>query len=984
MTVRGSVLSLGLLLGCSGGDPGVEPGEAPGAAPQGPSGRAQVSIFWGGGQQRDWDGEITLGARAEVDWVWLTDFEDGDLCLPGALVAAPDQKVPPGWSPAGRADLRREIDGPPAKGFALQTRTEDEADGICFEVRANSATQLTVDFGVRARLQVSLARVLSGPVSLPADDEGNVILIQAVNLARQAPFAARHQGVEAQRVSLHTHSCFSTNEIALAPLIESMRPFVRTVWWTDHNQANPRMIIGGDFEQRALVEQFWQTGTESAEIVSAGVVAGDVAAGEGAYRLEARGGAERGGHAWIDVGRGAGQLNTPLAARPLLRWSWRPLSSTDASTTVAFALVQFSSGRRLRYLSGAIPDPGPRDVVLEADAGAWQSIERDVAWDLRERGWGSRTDGLRRVQFGVLCPAGGTGAALFDEVALTTPSPADLMRTQAELLGTFDGFRSYLGLERTAWIGPAGFGVFYPHLTALVPRGAPELFGALDHAPTALDQRSFADSVHEAGGLVGAHHLQMDAHYEALMEGGGLGVDLFEIGAGWWHVPAYATEAERAARDACGYPALTEDEVYPLLVRWDRMTARGLFLTGYGAPDLHGLFERSKEGWLNRWLSWIHTPGESPEELLAALGRGQVTASEWRSGAKLTLTVEGRPWMGKVVATDRGRHQVEANVSGAIPGSRLRWIRGILARDRADAQGGDPGEVGLAGWERVESAEHVARLEVDTARGIFVRAELLNPAGHLVALSNPVVFTPYWPSRWQVGRVAFDWGGASLAAEDGLSLDGAWLASDGELSLKGAVAEPGGELTIRTEGADGEDLQRLSLPPGPFSSSVALTALGSPAPTADPLSLPQRKERALVIDVGAPGSIEEWELEGFAEWYRGPLLMGGIEDSYGVVARSPVSFRAPVPVGERSWLKLRSHGFSRASGRVLMDGAQLGSFERMSAKTIVIEPLSPGQSGEQERVFSIVLDSSEVAPALADRLLLTTIELWRGEGVVDY
>ncbi len=956
--------------------------------------RAQVSLFWGGGARRDWDGLFRLGDAAVVDWVWLTDFEEEDRYLGGSRLPAPEQQVPPGWSPSTREDFG-ERGTEPELGAWIESATEGEADGLCFALAGPAAVRLALSFGGQAVLETTLEELLRAPIVVPVDSSGNVLLAQAVDLDSAAQPSLAHGGRTAHRASFHTHSCFSTNAMQLEPVVESLVPFVRNVWWTDHNTGGDRLVVAGDFEDADLARRYWLPSAAAARFETAGLD-GDAAQGEYSFLLRAAGTGEGDGRAWIELqgGKGAGEFNVALALNPVLSWSWKPMLDSSGDPTSAFVEVELHSGRRVYYLSRPSPGLDPSKYVLvESEVDGWTRVERNIRDDSTRIHGKLGTDGMRRVRLGVVSPPGAVAGVRIDEIELDVPGPREAIRIQREVVAGFDALRSRVGLEQSAWLGREGFGALFPHFIAFVPKLEEELFGGFDHAPTADERRAFVRSIQEAGGCVGTHHMQLDQHYESFLDARGFGLDLFEVGGAWHSVPVYATDTERRARDAHGYPPLSEDEVYPLLVRWDRMTARGLFLSAFGAPDLHQRFDGPSSGWLNRWLSWVLSEDDSDAALLRALRSGQVVASEWRSPAVVSLTVRSRPWMGRTVATDVPRQMVEAHVTGALPGSRLRWIQGALVRDVATTTGdAEPDDVTTRWGSRLSAADSSTAIEVDTRRGIFVRAELLNPAGHLVALSNPIVFTPYWPSPSAEGRIAFDWAGVTLDDERGVVLSEARVDSAGRIVLSGRSTGPASELVFGgvlrgVEGTGGwrefRDpasgwLRLVELPPGPFTVSIEPGEPAPKAPVADPLAIPRRKQLVFAADLGIVPSEEGLELSGFGPPFVEPLgLVHGR-----VVRESQATFRIPIPAGERFWLRILTTGFSRRSGRLLVDGLELGAFARMAAKTFEVEG---AKDAVEERTFTLLLDPEPRRRGeKPDPFAVKRIELWRGEGVVDY
>ncbi|MFT7663407.1 MAG: hypothetical protein ACI87A_001632 [Planctomycetota bacterium] len=983
----------------------------------------QVSLFWGGGGQRSWRGEFGVGEpsseAAKLRWLYLTDFEEDDHCLRGGMLPNPEMAVPSGWRPAMPADIvAKESPSqlPPrngGNGATLESSTDGDSDGLCFAIGGPGNTKLVLDFGPGAVLQTSLGELLDGHVIVSVDDSGNKLFAQAIDLQRNAPEFVMHEKRRARRTSLHTHSCFSTNQMQLEPVLSSLRPFVNTVWWTDHSVGDERQIFGGDFEDAEFVDSFWSHFAGKGAVVRAGLNP-DAQAGASSFVLEIEANSDEATFGCIYQSGAAGEFNLGLCAKPRLRWSVKSLPQSDSNLSTTYVQVTLHSGKQIRYYMRAPKRPNAAtDIVIDAPSEDWQVVERDIAADAASLYGNIGTDGFRRVSFAVECPGGMSAGVMYDEIEIVVPEPHEVVRLQAEKLSEFRDPKCFAALEQSAWAGTHALGKMFPHLTALVPERAPELLTGFDHDPTAAERRAFVETIQAANGAVGTHHMQVDEHYEAFLDGRGMGVDMFEIGGGWWFVPAYSTPVERADRDAHGYPQQDEDEVYPLLVRWDRMTARGLFLTGYGAPDLHMRFEAPSYGWMNRWLTWVFADDDTPEAELRALRSGQACASEWRSDAIMRLNVAGsvtapespptdRDWMGKLVVTDRDQATVIVNLTGAIPGSKVRWIQGSLVRDVADADGFEPARIGAVREELVTSSDFESRLDVDTTRGVFVRAELLNPTGHIVALSNPVTFSPYWPEVWPAGRVAVDWNGMIVERSSGMLLTSARVSENGALELKGDVVSENAVLVL----SGGEEIRSLGenndsgfavseLADGLVQVSefglgemaLEMTPAGEAkhGQTSEMLAIPTRKRLLRSIDVGRVESEGDWNGLGFDEPVIGPLLLQDMGGAYREAIRGRLRFEMDIPKGEPSWIRLRTHGFTPVTGRMELDGVIVGRFERMEALIFELPATESGAAGDRRAMFDLIFDEPEKPlPPDLPALLLKRIELFVGDGVVSY
>jgi arabinofuranosyltransferase len=978
----------------SGDLPSGEPPPGKLAAGQNATPRYQVSVFWGGGAPRSWDGRMSLagaGKGVEAAWSWLTDFEAGDRLVTGTDLPAPGNAGPAGAAADGAASEA------PALGALIRTRTEGDADGLCFEVSGGPLTTLSIDVG-DGRAQWTLGDLAAAPRTAAVGDDGNVLHATAISLDVSAPLGARHDGRLAHRVSMHNHSSFSTNMESLAATLESLRPFVRRLWWTDHNVGTPRSVLGGDFEHAGVVDRYWQVNAPDALVLAAKRDA-DAREGKAAYRLraEGRGAASR---ASLIAGEGewARHFRLPLAIAPELLFSWKPVDES-----IAYAQVTLSPGGTIRYLS-ARPDDfnAARDIVLPASDGGWQDHRRNLLQDALGLGQKPAKLSVLGLSVGVLCPAGGVGEALFDGVDFAPNDASELIRRQQVLLDRTPDIISHVGMESSGWRSETESGSLVPHFSVFAPGDVAALFRSAGHALSPAERTERFEEIQAAGGCIATHHMQYLDHYDTLLAGGGYSVDMLEIGSRWWRPPYYATGDELAARDALGYPPLGDDDVFPVLVRWDRAIARGLLLTGYGAPDLNGLFDRPDPLSFNRWLSWVLSGDGTPAGLLRALRSGRAVASEWRSNAIVTVDAGMGLGMGKLVVTDHARLTLTARVSEAPPGSRLRWIEVPFARARWDAptlESPLPGRV--AGEVVLGPGTTQVALEVDATLAGFVRAELYNPAGHLSALSNPVHVLPYWPERWPYGRVAFDWQGVRLLAELRLLLDDARVDAAGRLALAGTVFadQPG---TLRLSADASPDMVDLSagtwiwddqsneivvteIPPGAFDIAITFPTPLDAGHTADLLALPARKELVGEVQVGNTASEDGRLLSGFGK----PRVRADVE-VYRAVVEPEATFRMAVPGDRPVWLKLRSARQSAAAappfeGRVLLDGREVGTMHQGDALTFALPPDLTNAPQATERTFTLQVDAD---PKFAEQgrhpVQISRIQLYAGPGVVDY
>ncbi len=894
-------------------------------------------------------------------------------------MARPQWSLPAGIPGAPPTDPERAL--VPARGFLLDTQTQGDADGLCFEVTVLPGARLTLDIE-GAVAQWTLGDLSQGARALPAAN-GGVVTVSSHDLSSRAPVTQRHFGQAATRAALHTHSSFSTNLFELGRVVEGMQAFVRTVWWTDHNLGTPRRILGGDFESEDRTRALWQTQSTGVTVLRAGRVGSQHAtarAGVGCWGLEVEAGPE-GGSAWssIEKGERAGQLYVALPARPTLLFSWEPRAES-----IAFVDVRLASQKRIRYLSRRPPrgfDPA-QEIVLSSAGDEWSDQRIDLAADVARLFGADHTDGLLSVAVGVLCQPNSKALALFDEVRLEVPSPEQSIRAQQSSFAALPDLQSHVGMEQSAWRDQDHFGQLVPHLTFLAPVDVSAELPESDHALTASERRAMVEDIQRLGGAVGAHHMQYADHYNALLDGDGLGADLFEVGTRWKSAPFYATEAERQAREALSYPQPDgdEDELFPLLVRWDRTTARGLLLTANGAPDLNGRWAQPSERSFNRWLTHILTTDSAGDEgnelndpaheLLRSLRSGRASASEWRSGAVLSLETVSGQGMGKLLVTDQSSVQLMARISSAVPGSTLRLIAGRFVRQVGGLTPWEPSRV-VAEMPIGPSGELEHEFSFGTQLAGFARLELRNPSGHLEALSNPVHVVPYWPQHWPFGRVAFDWGGVALSSEQGLLLESARIDPDGKLLLEGRAYRSGARLDLSCKSAPtvkasvgspgwsatNSLFQLEELPEGSFNIQLTFDEPLSPGVTRPLRAIPARMRVAATLPLPSPR----------------PALTTRTEATFSVPANSTTTLRMRT-VSEASG----RHPSSSAptSGRLLIEGQEVASFQQGAPMEF---PL-PAQAIAQEFTFVVLLDPLSED---GDPVLLSDLQLFQAQPADD-
>jgi hypothetical protein len=239
--------------------------------------------------------------------------------------------------------------------------------------------------------------------------------------------------------------------------------------------------------------------------------------------------------------------------------------------------------------------------------------------------------------------------------------------------------------------------------------------------------------VHASGGLISYNHpfgygdipelpqSQQDAMLVQTAAGmlptagipAALGADLLEVG--------YAL---RQGMDLAHHVAL-----------WDIMSRNALFLTGNGTNDDH--FGQNWLGPLNNWFTSVWAPGTGIGDLLAALAAGRAwCASLSRYRGSLDLLVDGSVPMGSVSVSKVSSRRLVASATAIPAQGRLQILQGTV--DYAGAADLSANTKVIGSYSASQFSGGAVAQPIDTGKDSFVRTQVLDSAGTLVGLSNPV------------------------------------------------------------------------------------------------------------------------------------------------------------------------------------------------------------------------------------------------------
>jgi hypothetical protein len=177
---------------------------------------------------------------------------------------------------------------------------------------------------------------------------------------------------------------------------------------------------------------------------------------------------------------------------------------------------------------------------------------------------------------------------------------------------------------------------------------------------------------------------------------------------------------------------------------WDIMSRNGVFLTGNGTSDDH--MGQNWLGILNNWVTSTWAASTSEKDLLAALAAGRAWCSSLsRYRGSLDLLVDGSCPMGSASISTVSSRQLVATATKIPAGGSLQVLQGVV--DHA-------GTAELAANTRVIASQGAGDAgggsmasSIDTSQESFVRTQVLDASGKVIALSNPVWLLREKPRR---------------------------------------------------------------------------------------------------------------------------------------------------------------------------------------------------------------------------------------------
>jgi hypothetical protein len=168
---------------------------------------------------------------------------------------------------------------------------------------------------------------------------------------------------------------------------------------------------------------------------------------------------------------------------------------------------------------------------------------------------------------------------------------------------------------------------------------------------------------------------------------------------------------------------------------WDIMSRNAIFLTGNGTNDDH--FGLDWAGIKNNWFTSAWAKSTKEADLLAALAAGRVwCASLSRYRGSLDLLVDGSCPMGSVSVSKASSRRLTATATKLPSGGSLQVLQGTV--DYAGTSDLAANTKVIASYPASKVASGSVKLSVSNHAGSFLRSQVLNSEGNVIALSNPV------------------------------------------------------------------------------------------------------------------------------------------------------------------------------------------------------------------------------------------------------
>lgn len=571
------------------------------------------------------------------------------------------------------------------------------------------------------------------------------------------PQAARASGIDgspAWSMAMHIHTSFSEQAGSMdGHLYQASKTGVNVMWWTDHDQRMLALHYREVVHFTSLTQEatdgtpwLWQQKTAGSLASSAGGIVqspaspGDtIAAGSLAVSAQSAstGLASLGFYAeshpagWnyhcnlygqtltIDVLPSAVDASGYLEL--LISSSYHQARAGTAAGTYSLSYRIGGPG-----LPGTSVADGRQGIVyLPFVPGQWNTISITPTDDITKLWPDMQVNDF--ASFGLTLSAvslGSVAAGNFDYLRFARQYNTGqvLLQTQQQMMSayavTYPNVTQYQGLEIS------GFGSVHVNWFGGTPVLA-DYTGVTTSNYQAFVRQQVAD-IHASGGVASYNH-----------PFGSSGGPLLSVATQNSHVSKVAAALIVNNLLDCdiievGYPLRGGCDLAHHLMLWDVLSRNGLFITGNGVTDDH--VGQDWFGLKGNWYTSVWAPTNTESDLVTAMSRGRAwTASLSRFRGTLDLVADATCPMGSVSVSQVTQRQLQVIATGVTAGGTVQVIRGVV-----DYTGTTPNSTVLASYPASALSSGSVTMAVDASASCFVRTQVLDSTGSIIAVSNPI------------------------------------------------------------------------------------------------------------------------------------------------------------------------------------------------------------------------------------------------------
>jgi hypothetical protein len=598
---------------------------------------------------------------------------------------------------------------------------------------------------------VTRRQVLKGAaLAVPAS------LVAGASISRQVP-ATENPG--AFSMAMHLHTSFSEGPGSMeSHLQQATLHDVDVLWWTDHDNTLGALVRKHAVHFTSLTDEEgdgppWQWTEQRAGSLTAdsggGIVTSpasplDPVPGGSMHLLAQSAGTDPATFAYFPMPVAAEStwktnLTNQSVSIEVLPTSIGPEAFLDIVVVGSYhpAVAGRTAGQySLSYRLGGQDRPGTRHstdrvgvVTLGCTVGEWNSITIRPDHDIAALfpGVDSRDFSMCSIHLRAVSRASAPAEGYFDYLRFTRPTSGEVAVTlQHEMMASYaaaypnpaqrKGIEISRSFPHVNWYGGE---VVIPSWDGVTPENY------LDYV-----RSSVVPDIHRSGGLASWNHPygvsyavpRSSAHQDAVLRRLALqmlpmqagGVDILEV----------------------GYPSRGGADLARHVGLWDVMSRNAVFLTGNGVSDDHAGDDWARVFGGSDWLTHVWAPDKDERSLLSGMlaGRSWCASLPSYRGA-LDLLVDGSCPMGSVSVSSLSRRSLSVSATKLPVGATVEVVQGAV--DYAGPEDPMPSTTRVATLTPDEVGSGAA-VRVDTAASTFLRTQVRDAAGVVVALSNPV------------------------------------------------------------------------------------------------------------------------------------------------------------------------------------------------------------------------------------------------------